>query len=36
MTQDHPEPAGERDTDEARDAAERDQWLRENVPPHHL
>lgn len=25
----------ERDPDAAREAAERERWLRDNVPPHH-
>ncbi|WP_165606457.1 hypothetical protein [Mycolicibacterium celeriflavum] len=28
--------ADERDTPSADDEAERDRWLRENLPPHHL
>jgi hypothetical protein len=30
------ESTGERDPDPASDADEREQWLRENVPPHHI
>jgi hypothetical protein len=26
----------ERDPDAVRDADDREQWLRENVPPHHI
>ncbi|SBS76801.1 conserved hypothetical protein [uncultured Mycobacterium sp.] len=29
------ESSDERDPDDNRDAADRDQWLRDNVPPHH-
>lgn len=29
------EPSGERDPDAMREEAEREQWLRDNVPPHH-
>ena len=31
----HQESADERDPDDARDAEQREQWLRENIPPHH-
>ncbi|GAY18720.1 hypothetical protein MSZK_54460 [Mycobacterium sp. shizuoka-1] len=29
------ESSDERDPDDKRDIADRDQWLRDNVPPHH-
>ncbi len=29
------ESSDERDPDGARDEGDRDQWLRDNVPPHH-
>lgn len=29
------ESSDERDTDDDRDAADREQWFRDNVPPHH-
>lgn len=29
-------PADERDTASPDDEAERDRWLRENLPPHHF
>lgn len=29
------ESSDERDPDAARELAEREQWLRENIPPHH-
>ena len=29
-------PADERDTPSPDDDAERDRWLRENLPPHHF
>jgi hypothetical protein len=29
------ESSDERDHDNDRDVADRDQWLRDNVPPHH-
>jgi len=28
-------PIGERDPETPDDAAEREQWLRDNIPPHH-
>lgn len=30
------ESTDERDPDAVRDADDREQWLRENVPPHHI
>ena len=30
------ESRDERDPAEAADTADRDQWLRDNVPPHHI
>lgn len=30
------ESSDERDPDASRDEWEREQWLRENIPPHHL
>ena len=33
--QERQESSDERDPDDAREAAERDEWLRDNVPPHH-
>jgi hypothetical protein len=29
------ESSDERDPDDHRDVADRDQWFRDNVPPHH-
>jgi hypothetical protein len=29
------ESSDERDPDDNRDSADREQWLRDNVPPHH-
>ncbi|TDO18869.1 hypothetical protein EV580_2059 [Mycobacterium sp. BK086] len=29
------ESSDERDPDETRDTADREQWFRDNVPPHH-
>ncbi|AEF34936.1 hypothetical protein JDM601_0936 [Mycolicibacter sinensis] len=31
----HQESSDERDPDDAREAEERERWLRDNVPPHH-
>jgi hypothetical protein len=30
------ESSDERDPDDTRDELDRDRWLRDNVPPHHL
>lgn len=31
----HPDSRDERDSDDVRDAEERERWLRDNIPPHH-
>lgn len=31
----HQESSDERDSDDVREAEERERWLRDNVPPHH-